>query len=140
MRKLLLLMMIYFAITAPLFSGCKGCDQVDVQPDAKHDILILTSFSVPEAAWLSLSKEMEGKRAAFVVRGLPDNSFKELSKRVSSLKRKGLNATVLVDPRLFREYQVETAPTFLFFQDKSVHQVKGNIPLRSAEEIVRSGV
>ena len=136
MRSLTLVTLVFVFLTSPLFSGCKGCKQLDVQPDPTHEILILASFSMPETSWISLSKDMEGKNAAFVVRGLPGNSFKKFAARIASLKEKGMSAPVLVDPIVFLEHQVEMVPTFLFFKPEEVHQVKGNITLRSAEEIV----
>jgi conjugal transfer pilus assembly protein TrbC len=143
------LITLFALMHAPLFSdatlpwstnsGCKGCKKTTPAPDSDFDVIIAISFSVPDEAWVSLSREMEGKKATFAVRGLPENSFKKFAARVAGLKKKGMTAPVQVNPKLFSEKQVDAVPCFIFSRGDRFDKVSGNITLHGAEEIVRRG-
>ncbi|MFI5343147.1 MAG: type-F conjugative transfer system pilin assembly protein TrbC [Chlamydiales bacterium] len=114
-------------------SGNKKCSTAtSITPDELAPIYVLISFSVPEATWVSLSKEIENRGGAFVLRGLPHNSFKELSKRIQRLNTLGVTAQVQINPKLFATYQVSQVPTFLIQNEEKYDKITGNVSLNFA--------
>lgn len=103
---------------------------------AQPSLFIFISFSVPEATWLSLSKEAARLGGGtFVLQGLPENSFVELAKRLFKLKEQGLNIQVEVDPIRFRKYGVVTVPSFVVQgSDESFDKLGGHVSLAYALE------
>lgn len=99
-------------------------------------VYVMISFSVPDQTWVSLSAEMEKIGAVFVLRGLPSNSFKELSKKLQHLSKLGVKSEVRLDPMLYTTYKIEKAPTFLIIdKDKEeYHTLSGNVSLGFAME------
>jgi conjugal transfer pilus assembly protein TrbC len=121
----------------PAQSTQKKC--VTTLPDAPEDpsIFVFASFSMPETAWLSLSEELVKSRGVFILRGLPKNSFKELAKRLYDLRKKGMKATVQVDPRLFSRYNIQTVPSFIITENDHFKKLAGNVSLTFALEKLR---
>lgn len=102
---------------------------------AQPSLFIFISFSVPEATWLSLSKEASRLGGVtFVLQGLPENSFIELAKRLLKLKEQGLAIQVDIDPVRFRKYGITTVPTFVVQGPKSFDKLSGHISLAYALE------
>jgi conjugal transfer pilus assembly protein TrbC len=97
-------------------------------------LYVMISFSVPDEVWASLSQAMASKKAVFVLRGLPCDSFKELSRRIQRLNDLGVQAAIQINPQLFTEYQIERVPTFLMLKDSKYKKVSGNISLACAIE------
>lgn len=98
-------------------------------------LLIFISFSVPEATWLSLSKEAASVGGGiFVLQGLPNNSFVELAQRLFYLKEQGLNIPVEIDPLCFRKYGISKVPTFVVQGSESFDQLSGHVSLAYALE------
>ena len=105
--------------------------------NAEVPVYVMISFSVPEETWVSLSAEMEKIGAVFVLRGLPNNSFKELSKRLQHLSSIGVNAEVRIDPMLYTTYKIDKAPTFLIIDKDFHYTISGNVSLSYAMETMR---
>ncbi|PJD94534.1 MAG: type-F conjugative transfer system pilin assembly protein TrbC [Parachlamydia sp.] len=105
----------------------------DIQP---HEIYVFLSFSVTDATWLSLSEEVNKANGTIVVRGLPQNSFKEFYKKVKSLDQKGFSAPLQINPKLFDDYQISHVPTFVILNGDHYDKVSGNISLYSAVELL----
>ena len=110
---------------------------VSTSNNADVPVYVMISFSIPEETWVSLSAEMEKIGAVFVLRGLPNNSFKELSKRLQHLSSIGVNAEVRIDPMLYTNYKIDKAPTFLIIGKDSHHTLSGNVSLSYAMETMR---
>jgi|GEM_PF-6176530 len=118
---------------------CKNCihDAKDLALDPK--VYICISFSVPDAIWLSLSKELESYSGVFVVRGLPSNSFQEFSAKLANLKKRGMSATVQIDPLLFQEHKIEHVPTFLSMEGEEANRVSGTVSLKYVLDLFEGG-
>ncbi len=110
---------------------CKHCLSGELL-EMETKVLVCISFSVPEESWLKLSSEMEPYAGHFVIRGLPNNSFQELAKRLGSLKKRGMNTPVQIDPQLFDRFQIERVPTFVLVEGSEHHKITGNISLEYA--------
>lgn len=93
------------------------------------EILIFASFSLPDNIWLELSKEAKEFGARIVVRGLPDNSFKKFSSRLYTLQKRGMSASVDIDPELFQKYGITKVPSFVVKDTKGFDKVSGSISL-----------
>ena len=94
--------------------------------------LVFVSFSMPESTWKSLSIETERAGGVFVLKGLPNNSFVELSKKLKKLREDGVNVNVQINPQLFGKYQIEHVPTFVAINGEKFDKVSGNISLGAA--------
>lgn len=96
---------------------------------SEDEILIFASFSLPDNIWLELSKEAKEFGARIVVRGLPDNSFKKFSSRLHALQKRGMSASVDIDPELFQKYGITKVPSFVVKDTKGFDKVSGSISL-----------
>lgn len=112
----------------------KKCSTVTEPVETDIPLYVMISFSVPDSAWVSLSNAMETCGAVFVLRGLPDNSFKELSKKIQHLNHLGVKAPIQINPKHFSDYQITHVPTFLIIEDDTHRKISGNISLAYAIE------
>ena len=110
---------------------------VNASNNVEVPVYVMISFSVPEETWVSLSAEMEKIGAVFVLRGLPNNSFKELSKMLQHLSSIGVNAEVRIDPMLYTTYKIDKVPTFLIIDKDFHYTISGNVSLSYAMETMR---
>lgn len=116
------------------FEKKKCTTSISSTPDEVAPIYILISFSVPDHVWVGLSKELENKGGIFVLRGLPRNSFKELSKKIQHLDKLGVKVPIQINPKLFTAYQATLVPTFLIQYNEGYDKITGNISLTFALE------
>lgn len=114
---------------------CTQCDFVAAPPQ-EESLLVCISFSVPKESWVSLSNEVEKTGGAFIVRGLPDNSFQQLAYRVKELKDAGVNVPIHIDPRCFKKYLISEVPSFVVVDGGRYDKVAGNISLKGALELM----
>lgn len=99
-----------------------------------YPLLVFISFSMPEASLLSFAKELESCGGAFVVRGLPNNSFAEFFNKLNHLKEVGMDAPILIDPDSFEEYEVTEVPTIVLKGEQAFDKMTGNVPASYALE------
>lgn len=97
-------------------------------------LLAFISFSLPDNILISISRSLKEYNGVMILQGLPQNSFKELSKRLISLKENGLLAQVQIDPRLFDRYEVSQVPTYVVPEDNTFDKIAGNISVEYALE------
>ena len=102
--------------------------------EADYPLLVFMSFSMPEAALLSFAQELEPYGGAFVIRGLPDNSFASVFNKLNLLKDLGMDAPILIDPDGFEDYQITEGPTIVLKGGKTFDKITGNIPISYALE------
>ena len=100
-----------------------------------YSLLVFISFSMPEASLLSFAKELESCGGAFVVRGLPNNSFAEFFNKLNHLKEMGMDTPILIDPDSFEEYEVTEVPTIVLKGEQAFDKMTGNVPVSYALEI-----
>ena len=48
-----------------------------------------------------------------VLRGAEDNSFKKTAEHIGRLAKEGEEAAIIIDPTLFKQFQVERVPTYI---------------------------
>ena len=115
---------------------CSNCLQGNIVNIEDPKVLVFMSFSVPDVTWLSLSKELEKVEGAFIIRGLPNHSFKKLAAQIYKLKKQGVNAQILINPILFKQYQIKQAPTFVIEDANYSYKVTGNISLKTVLDLI----
>ncbi len=106
--------------------------------DPQTSLYVFVSFGLPDEAWLTLSKELEKSAGVFVLRGLPENSFHQLAEKLHALRKKGMQATVQIDPRLFTRFQISAVPSFVVSEGDLFDKLKGNVSLEFALEKMAS--
>lgn len=109
-------------------SPCKNCQPMKETTENPR-VLAFISFSLPESVLLALSKELEKAGGVFVIRGLPGNSFSELSKKLIHLTKLGMKTPVWLDPISFRNYKIESVPAFVVVDGEEYHKISGNVSL-----------
>lgn len=105
-----------------------------IQPDPETTLYVFMSFSVPEETWIALSEEVLLAKGIMVLKGLPGNSFQELSRKIYYLRSRGVKATVQIDPVLFSRYNVDIVPCFVKTTAEGFDKLSGNVSLRYALE------
>jgi len=92
-------------------------------------LYVFMSFSVPISIWQQLSQLLEKIGGAFVLRGLPGNSFQDYSEKVQEMTTMKIRAPILVDPLLFSKYEIQAVPAFLIEEPNHFDLIAGNISL-----------
>jgi type-F conjugative transfer system pilin assembly protein TrbC len=94
---------------------------------ADSQLYIFISFSLEKEVLNSLFETSQEYNPVFVLRGLKDNSFKATSEYIQTLDLKS-NPAIIIDPNLFREYEVTSVPTYVFEENK----LSGNVTAKFA--------
>ncbi len=93
----------------------------------KNNLFVFTSFSTPIETWKEYSYHLEQLGGAFVLRGLPNNSFEELQKKILEIRKAGIRAQILLDPEAFEKYEITAVPTLILIQDSKYDKSVGNV-------------
>jgi conjugal transfer pilus assembly protein TrbC len=117
--------------------GKTKCTNNTVADDIDSPIYVLISFSVPTESWVNLSKEMEKVGGVFVLRGLPENSFKALSQKILLLNDLGVTIPIQINPKLFGEFDVKVVPTIIVRDGDKYDKISGNVSLSYALETIQ---
>lgn len=113
---------------------CLTCGNADLDMKESSSLYICMSFSLEDQLWIQLSKEAEKVGALFIIRGLPNNSFKELASRILQLQEKGINVPIQIHPKLFKDYQIKCVPAVLVVENEKYDVISGNVSLQFALE------
>ena len=92
-----------------------------------YKLFVFVSLSMPDAALKALYQEAQDYGAVLVLRGLEDNSFK---KTAETLQR--LSISVQIDPELFKRYEVQRVPTFVYLRSHKLDILAGHTSLHYA--------
>lgn len=119
------------------FAASNDINRCTTRADEQSEINLYAfiSFSMPDEALITLAEEVEKERGVLVLRGIPKNSFKELSKRVQRLQKKGLKTAIQINPHLFEQYDVTVVPSFVLKRENDWDKVSGNISLQYVLEL-----
>jgi type-F conjugative transfer system pilin assembly protein TrbC len=104
------------------------------QEASPSNLYVFVSFSMPKQALKSLALEAKKHKAVLVIRGLIDNSFLKTATFV-----KDLEESVILDPLLFREYNVGVVPTFIETHQAGYKKISGNVTLAYALSKFKEG-
>ena len=75
-------------------------------------LLVLVSFSMPEASLKALAEQAAKLGAPLVLRGLVADSMEETAKRIAALL-KDVGTSLAIDPTLFSRFGVDRVPTLI---------------------------
>ena len=75
--------------------------------------IVFASLSMPDAALKQLVRDTASAGGVVVFRGFPNNSAKEFVSRISKVVEKDQFASIGIDPRLFRAFDVQAVPTYV---------------------------
>lgn len=103
---------------------------------AHSKIKIFMSFSVPLETWLDYSKVLEKLEGVFILRGLPENSFDVLARKLMEFRKSGINAPIQIDPEAFDQYDITAVPTLVIEDESGQDKIAGNIRLDAALRLV----
>jgi conjugal transfer pilus assembly protein TrbC len=95
---------------------------------------VFMSFSLKDTTWLEWSKQIETLGGAFILRGLPNQSFKELASHLNHLNDIGVRATIQLNPQLFDQYQIQQVPAVVVAEEETFDKITGNVTLDYALE------
>jgi conjugal transfer pilus assembly protein TrbC len=115
-------------------ASCRGCAKT--APQKKENLLVFMSFSVPLQTWKDYSDQMKKTGGVFLLRGIPGQSFGELSLKIVELRRAGIYAPIDIDPDLFSEYRIETVPSIVLRERKKYDKIEGNIRIDAALRMI----
>jgi type-F conjugative transfer system pilin assembly protein TrbC len=92
-------------------------------------LLVFMSFSLPLESWKEFSHVLQKTGGSFVLRGLPENSFPLLARKIIELKKAGIQAEILLDPESFDKYAINAIPSVVLEDGKHHDKIAGNIKL-----------
>jgi len=75
--------------------------------------IVFASLSMPDATLKQLVRDTSSAGGVVVFRGFPNNSAKEFVTRLGKVVDKGQFASIGIDPRLFRAFDVQAVPTYI---------------------------
>lgn len=104
------------------------------QANSDGIVYIFVSFSMPKESLKTLAVEARKHNNVLVIRGLIENSFLK-----TAMLLKDLGESVVLDPLLFREYNVVVVPTFIKAAQTGYKKISGNITLAYALEKFKEG-
>ena len=115
-------------------------------------VYVAISLSMPRESLRQLAADAQKAGAVLVLRGFVDGSFKKTRQLMLSIFTEGEEAGVIIDPRVFQQYQIDRVPSFVAAtapvescEDGGLEcvrptvpfdVVRGNIPLATALQIL----
>lgn len=115
-----------------ILSDSKPCFSGTIKE--KYEVMIFMSFSIPLSLWKEYSESLEKTGGAFVIRGLPEDSFEAFAKALKVLREKGIYAPIIINPKHFEKFEVNSVPTIICVEQKKYDKISGTISLRYALE------
>ena len=101
-----------------------------LEPTQESTLYIFISFSMPKETIKALAHEAEKQKGVLVIRGLVENSFVKTVKAIQEI-----GAGVVLDPTLFKEYNIKVVPTFVRKHKSAFQKIAGNVSLAYALEM-----
>ena len=99
------------------------------QNSGREQYYVFISLSMPESSLKTLYNEAKDQKAILVLRGLYEDSF-----RRTADKLKTLQIVAVINPNLFKQYQVSKAPTFVLVNGEQSSMLVGNVTFQFASE------
>jgi len=113
--------------TSPCFLG-------DNQKNT-YEVMVFATFSMPITLWKEYSDALTKIGGTFALRGLPEDSFFKLTSEINHLKKSGVTAPILLDPKSFEKYEVETVPTIVLVKKEGYDKISGTVSLDYALDL-----
>lgn len=95
--------------------------QVKIKPDTA--LLVMVSFSMPEASMARIAAQANKVGATLVLRGAVDNSFMRTAELAAQFVKRYPGLNFEIDPTVFKRYSVKQVPTFILARENK--SIKG---------------
>jgi len=132
-KKLLFFVMLLFG----LMSGAIAIETVTADAAEKPNFYVFVTFGMPNLK--ALVADAKKYNAMLVIQGLKDDSFMKTANHLKEILKEEWTG-ILIDPTLFRKYQVKKVPTFVIATDDSYDKLSGNVTIQYAlNKIISDG-
>ena len=123
----------------PLFSEIMKGHDVENITSNEQELYIFVSLSMPKTSLLGYLQEAREVGGTLVLRGLKENSYRKTAQMLQAIiKQVGLG--VIIEPSLFKKYDVTLVPTVVMAEQNRFDKIAGNISLKYAlEQITNNG-
>ncbi len=127
------------SLQSPLFSELITKNTVQHENINQQNLYIFVSLSMPQNSLLSLLQEARAFNGVLVFRGLKENSYRKTAQFLQPIiKQAGVG--VIIDPELFKKYDIKVTPTITLAAQSSFDKIAGNISLQyGLEQIAKNG-
>ena len=106
--------------------------------------IVFVSLGMPDLSLKQIIQDANYYQIPVVIRGLYKNSFRKTFERIFDLAKGKNKGGILIDPKLFAEYDIKSVPAFVVSNSGSDYAaekhkcdvVYGNIPLKKALSII----
>jgi conjugal transfer pilus assembly protein TrbC len=95
--------------------------QVKVKPESA--LLVMVSFSMPEASMARIAAQASKAGATLVLRGVVDSSLKKTAELAAEFVKRYPGLNFEIDPTVFKRYSVKQVPTFILARENK--SIKG---------------
>ncbi len=114
------------------------------------DFYMFASFGLSDSLLRQMLDYAKIYNGVIVLRGLKNNSFKQTAEHVQRLSKEGEEAAIIIDPTLFKQFEVERVPAYILAKQEkcpvglsckpSYDKITGNItPKYALEKFVEKG-
>lgn len=81
--------------------------------DETVNFYMFASFSLSDTHLRQMMDYAKMYNGVIVFRGIENNSFQKMGKHIQSLARDGDEASIIIDPTLFKEFQIVQVPSYV---------------------------
>ena len=99
-------------------------------------VIIFISLTMPELSIKQIIQDAARYEIPVVLRGLYRNSFKETMSKIFDLVKEPNRGGILINPRWFKQYEIQSVPAVVVSQADRFDVVYGNLHLKKALEII----
>ena len=131
MKRLSVLLVFALSVTVSVTSAV-----LSLSPQ-KSSVYYFVSFAMPDKLLRQSLREAAHYHIPIIIRGLVDNSFHATAKRLFDLIKKDNQGGVLLNPLLFRHYQIYAVPALVLIHGRSVDTLRGNLSITQALKTIQ---
>ncbi|MEE9452034.1 MAG: type-F conjugative transfer system pilin assembly protein TrbC [Gammaproteobacteria bacterium] len=107
------------------------------QKNAEPQVMLLVSFSLPEASLKQYIAQAAYLDIPLYIRGLYQNSLLATQQKIARLLGEDIQGGLAIDPTKFSQFNIERVPTLVIAQDKQRFDVvSGHVSLQALIEAI----
>ena len=133
-----------------LVNGLNNIEKNIFSKEENVDFYMFASFGLSDSLLRQMLDYAKIYNGVIVLRGLKNNSFKQTAEHVQRLSKEGEEAAIIIDPTLFKQFEVERVPAYILAKQEkcpvglsckpSYDKITGNItPKYALEKFVEKG-
>lgn len=118
--------------------------------DEKINFYMFASLGLSDLLLRQMLDYAKTYNGVIVLRGIENNSFRQTADHIQSLARDGEEAAIIIDPTLFKQFQIRQVPSYVLAKEQkcpvgssckpSYDKITGNItPKYALEKFVEKG-